>query len=71
MQADARNSDQLTALSKGDNTVIFMTDFIRHASVEAVRAVHGNWVYVTGGMTSLRDKLRELHQAHQQKADWL
>ena len=71
VQADARNSNQLTALSKGDNTVIFMTDFIRHASVEAVRAVHGNWVYVTGGMTSLRDKLRELHQAHQQKADWL
>lgn len=71
VQADARNSSQLTALSKGDNTVIFMTDFIRHASVEAVRAVHGNWVYVTGGMTSLRDKLRELHQAHQQKADWL
>lgn len=71
VQADARNSNQLTALSKGDNTVIFMTDFIRHASVEAVRAVHGNWVYVTGGMTSLRDKLRELHQAYQQKADWL
>lgn len=65
ISADARNNSQLVALSKSHNPVIFMTDFIRHASVESVRSVNGNWVYVTGGMGALRDKLHELHQRHQ------
>lgn len=66
--ADARNSTQLVALSKSNNPVLFMTDFIRHASVETVRAAHGNWVYVSGGMSSLREKLRELYAQHQGQA---
>lgn len=66
--ANARNSTQLVALSKSNNPVLFMTDFIRHASVESVRAVHGNWVYVSGGMSSLREKLRELYTQHQNNA---
>ena len=63
--ADARNSTQLVALSKSNNPVLFMTDFIRHASVDSVRAAHGNWVYVSGGMSSLREKLRELYAQYQ------
>ncbi len=38
VRADARNSSQLVALSKSHNPVIFMTDFVRHASVESVRS---------------------------------
>lgn len=64
VSADARNSSQLVSLAKNNNPVIFMTDFIRHAAVETVRAAHGNWVYVTGGMSTLREKLQELHQQH-------
>ncbi len=64
--SDARNSSQLTALSKSDNTVLFMTDFISHSSVETVRSANGHWHNVTGGMTSLREKLYELYQVHQQ-----
>ena len=60
--ADARNSSQLVALSKSHNPVVFMTDFVRHASVESVRSANGNWVYVTGGMNTLREKLHELYQ---------
>lgn len=67
VSTDARNGSQLTSLSKNSNTVILMTDFIRHSSVESVRSVHGNWVYVTGGMSTLREKLRELYQQHQNK----
>lgn len=64
VSADARNSSQLISLAKNNNTVIFMTDFIRHAAVETVRAAHGNWIYVTGGMSTLREKLQELYQQH-------
>ena len=65
------NSSQLISLSKSNDLVIFMTDFIRHASVETVRSANGNWIYVSGGMTTLREKLRELHQEHQkQTAGW-
>lgn len=67
VRADARNSGQLVALSKSHNPVLFMTDFVRHASVESVRSVHGNWVYVTGGMNTLREKLNELYQQHQKQ----
>lgn len=67
VSADARNSTQLVALSKSNDAVVFMTDFVRHAIVECVRSVHGNWVYVSGGMSSLRDKLKELYQKHQQE----
>ena len=67
--ADARNSSQLISLAKNNNAVLFMTDFIRHAVVESVRSANGNWVYVTGGMSSLREKLRELYQQHQKKDD--
>ena len=67
VHADARNSGQLVALSKSHNPVLFMTDFVRHASVESVRSVHGNWVYVTGGMNTLREKLNELYQQHQKQ----
>ena len=48
--------------SKSHNPVVFMTDFVRHASVESVRSANGNWVYVTGGMNTLREKLHELYQ---------
>ena len=65
--ADARNSSQLVALSKSHNPVVFMTDFVRHASVESVRSANGNWVYVTGGMNTLREKLHELYQLHQEQ----
>lgn len=65
VRADARNSSQLVALAKSHNPVVFMTDFVRHASVESVRSAHGNWVYVTGGMNTLRDKLHELYEQHQ------
>jgi hypothetical protein len=67
VRADARNSSQLVALSKSHNPVIFMTDFVRHASVESVRSAHGNWVYVSGGMNTLREKLQELYQQHQKQ----
>lgn len=67
IRADARNSSQLVALSKSHNPVVFMTDFVRHASVESVRSAHGNWVYVTGGMNTLREKLHELYQQHQEQ----
>lgn len=33
VRADARSNSQLVALSKSHNPVIFMTDFVRHASV--------------------------------------
>lgn len=62
VSADAGNSKQLRALSKGNNPVIFMTDFIRHASVESVRAANGSWIYATGGLSSLREKLHDLYQ---------
>ena len=65
VSADARNSSQLVALSKSHNPVVLMTDFIRHASVESVRSANGHWVYVTGGMNTLREKLHELYQQHQ------
>ncbi len=65
VSSDARNNSQLVSLSKSKNAVIFMTDFIRHAAVDSVRAANGNWVYVTGGMSSLREKLQELYQQHQ------
>ena len=67
VRADARNSSQLVALSKSHNPVIFMTDFVRHASAESVRSAHGNWVYVSGGMNTLREKLQELYQQHQKQ----
>ena len=62
--ADARNSSQLISLAKNNNKVIFMTDFIRHAAVETVRAAHGNWIYVHGGMSTLREKIQELYEQH-------
>lgn len=71
VSSDARNNSQLVSLSKSKNAVIFMTDFIRHAAVDSVRAANGNWVYVTGGMSSLREKLQELYQQHQTQANLL
>ncbi|UHJ64155.1 hypothetical protein [Melaminivora jejuensis] len=68
VSADAGNSKQLRSLSKSNNPVIFMTDFIRHASVESVRAANGSWIYATGGLSSLREKLRELHQETSQNS---
>ena len=53
--------------SKSHNPVVFMTDFVHHASVENVRSANGNWVYVTGGMSTLREKLHELYQQHQEQ----
>lgn len=64
VSADARNSSQLISLAKNNNTVIFMTDFIRHAAVETVRAAHGHWIYVSGGMSTLREKIQELYEQH-------
>ena len=55
----------LQLFSKSHNPVVLMTDFIRHASVESVRSANGHWVYVTGGMNTLREKLHELYQQHQ------
>lgn len=71
VSSDARNNSQLVSLSKSKNAVIFMTDFIRHAAVDSVRAANGNWVYVTGGLSSLREKLQELYQQHQTQANLL
>lgn len=62
-----RNNNQLNALSKNKNVVLFMTDFISHSAVEAVRSTNGHWIYVSGGMTSLREKLQELYQKHQKE----
>jgi hypothetical protein len=60
VQANSGNSSQLTALSKSNDRVIFMTDFISHKSVDVVRAAHGAFLYISGGMTVLREKLQEL-----------
>jgi len=64
VMANAGNSTQLTALSKSNDTVIFMTDFISHKSVDVVRSANGNFMYLSGGMTVLRDKLQEISRAH-------
>lgn len=64
VSADARNSSQLISLAKNNNKVIFMTDFIRHAAVDTVRAANGHWIYVSGGMSTLREKIQELHEQH-------
>lgn len=60
ISATARNNKQLTDLGKGNNPIIFMTDFIRHAAVETGKSVSDNWHYVSGGMTALREKIENL-----------
>lgn len=62
--SDAGAGKQLKSLAKTNDYVVQMTDFIRHAVGESVKSVSGNWIYISGGMTKLRDKLEELNSAH-------
>ena len=62
--SNSGNSSQLTALSKSNDRVIFMTDFISHKSVDVVRAANGRFIYLAGGMTALREKLHGLNREH-------
>ena len=58
--ASARNNKQLLDLGKGQNPIIFMTDFVRHASIDAAKNINSNWHYLSGGMTALREKIQTL-----------
>ena len=60
IQASARNNKQLLDLGKGQNPIIFMTDFVRHASIDAAKSINSNWHYLSGGMTALREKIQTL-----------
>lgn len=62
--SDAGAGKQLKSLAKTSDYVVQMVDFIRHAVGESVKSVSGNWVYISGGMTKLRDKLEELNNSH-------
>lgn len=62
--SDAGAGKQLKSLAKTNDYVVQMVDFIRHAVGESVKSVSGNWIYISGGMTKLRDKLEELNSAH-------
>ncbi|MEN9843491.1 MAG: hypothetical protein RLZZ612_1320 [Pseudomonadota bacterium] len=62
--SDGGHGKKLTALAKSNDYVVQMIDFIRHAVGDTVRSVNDNWIYVSGGMTKLREKLTELHQRH-------
>jgi hypothetical protein len=67
--SNSGNSSQLTALSKSNDRVIFMTDFISHKSVDVVRAANGRFIYLAGGMTALREKLHGLNREHLASAE--
>lgn len=62
--SEAGAGKQLKSLAKTNDYVVQMVDFIRHAVGESVKSVNGNWIYISGGMTKLRDKLEELNSAH-------
>jgi len=62
--SDAGAGKQLKSLAKTNDYVVQMVDFIRHAVGESVKSVSGNWIYISGGMTKLRDKLQELNSNH-------
>lgn len=62
--SDAGAGKQLKALAKTNDFVVQMVDFIRHSAGESVKSVSGNWIYISGGMTKLRDKLEELNSNH-------
>jgi hypothetical protein len=62
--SDAGHGKKLTSLAKTNDYVVQMVDFIRHAVGESVKSVSGNWIYISGGMTKLREKLAELHLRH-------
>lgn len=62
ISSDAGAGPQLKSLAKTNDYVVQMTDFIRHSVTDSVKAANGNgnWIYVSGGMTTLREKLQEL-----------
>ncbi len=64
--SDAGAGPQLKSLAKTNDYIVQMTDFIRHAVTDSVKAANGNgnWIYISGGMTKLREKLQELSQGH-------
>ena len=64
--SDAGAGPQLKSLAKTNDYVVQMTDFIRHSVTDSVKAANsnGNWIYVSGGMTTLREKLQELTKGH-------
>ena len=62
--SDAGAGKQLKSLAKTNDYVVQMVDFIRHSVGESVKSVSGNWIYISGGMTKLRDKLEELNNTH-------
>lgn len=66
--SDAGAGPQLKSLAKTNDYVVQMTDFIRHSVTDSVKAANsnGNWIYVSGGMTTLREKLQELSRGHLQ-----
>ena len=66
ISSDAGAGPQLKSLAKTNDYVVQMTDFIRHSVTDSVKAANGNgnWIYVSGGMTTLREKLQELMKGH-------
>lgn len=64
LTSDAGHGKKLIALAKSNDYVVQMVDFIRHAVGDSVKSVSNNWVYVSGGMTKLRETLNELHNTH-------
>lgn len=57
----AKDAGRLKSLSGTSHAVLTMTGFIRHADEELIKAAGGNLIRVTGGMSTLRDKLTEIY----------
>lgn len=61
--SDAGRGSKLKDLAKTNDYVVQMTDFLSHSVTDTIKAANsnGNWVYISGGMTKLREKLLELN----------
>lgn len=63
IESDGGHGKQLGALSKTCDYVIQMTKFTNHATGDHIAAFGGKLVLVSGGMTTLRDKITDLYVA--------